>query len=61
MKCVARFQSDLEFDQMFRTGFINGAQGIKGAPVALAVAETSEITIRIALFELLAPENISKG
>jgi hypothetical protein len=29
--------------------------------MALAVAETSQVTIRIALFELLASKNVSKS
>jgi hypothetical protein len=46
---------------MFRTGFVNGAERKESAPVAFAVAETSQITIRITLFELLAPKNIGKS
>lgn len=54
-------QSFLEFGQMFRTGFIDGADGIKGTPLTFAAAGTSQVTIRIAFFALLAPENVCKG
>jgi len=57
----AGFQPHLQFRQVFRTGLVNGADGMEGAPVTLAVAEASQVAVRIALFQLLAPENISKG
>jgi hypothetical protein len=37
----ARFESALQFHQMFRTRIINGAERMKGAPMTLTVAEAS--------------------
>jgi hypothetical protein len=54
-------QSVLELGQMFRAGIINSAHRVEGTPIPIAMAETSQVAIRIALLELLTAENVGKS